>query len=195
MSEKVIIECTELPMDIIDGAEYIIYQQNPNNYTHSYFKYPCKFIPEIPRWFLKKYINERETILDPFAGSGTTLLESSICNVKSFGIEINNLSLLISKVKTYKLNEYDKQAIEKFISLFDENIEVKYPKIDNLNHWFDKEECKKLSVIKTNISRIEDERIKDFLNVCFISIIRKCSKADNVSPKPYVSKRIIKKKV
>ncbi|WP_157871834.1 hypothetical protein [Gloeothece verrucosa] len=37
---------------------------------------PAKSIPEISRWFLHKYGTRSFTILEPFAGSGTTILES-----------------------------------------------------------------------------------------------------------------------
>ena len=45
-----------LPSDIEKGKTYIINQSCPNNFTHSYFKYPCKFIPEIPRWAINTYL-------------------------------------------------------------------------------------------------------------------------------------------
>lgn len=40
---------------------------------HSLGFQPAKLIPEIPRWFLQKYGSLPFTILEPFAGSGTTL--------------------------------------------------------------------------------------------------------------------------
>lgn len=192
MLNKKIIECNELPIDIVNDAQYVILQQNPNEYSHSYFKYPCKFIPEIPRWFLKKYINKNDIILDPFSGSGTTVLESSIRGIKSVGIEISKLSQLLAKVKTYKLNQEEIIIINNFVDSLNKDIEIKYPEIENLNHWFDKDNINKLSIIRANIKEIKNNHVVDFLNVCFISIIRKCSKADNVSPKPYVSKKIKK---
>lgn len=192
MLKKKIIECEALPENIDNGSEYIILQQKPNSYTHGYFKYPCKFIPEIPRWFIKKYIQEGQNILDPFAGSGTTLLESSIHNIKSTGIEISALSALLIKVKTTKLDSDEIDFISGFCQSLNRKIQYCYPKIDNIFHWFDEDNLTKLAIIKANIEPIKSETIRNFLNICFISIIRKCSKADNVSPKPYVSSKIKK---
>ncbi len=192
MSNKKIIECSELPIDIENNSEYIILQQNPNNYTHSYFKYPCKFIPEIPRWFIKKYLKKGDTILDPFSGSGTTLLEASILGIKSRGVEISKLSQLLVKVKTHRLNQEELKLIEKFMDSLNKNIRIKYPKIDNLSHWFDEDNIEKLAILRANIKEINNSKVVDFLNVCFMAIIRKCSKADNVSPKPYISTKIKK---
>ena len=39
----------ELPVEIKDDTIYVINQPNPNSVTHNYFKYPCKFIPDIPK--------------------------------------------------------------------------------------------------------------------------------------------------
>ena len=49
------IKVLALPIDIQEDATYSIEQPNPNSYTHGFFKYPCKFIPEIPRWAIAKY--------------------------------------------------------------------------------------------------------------------------------------------
>ncbi len=42
MLNKKIIECNELPIDIVNDAQYVILQQNPNEYSHSYFKKPSR---------------------------------------------------------------------------------------------------------------------------------------------------------
>lgn len=192
MSTKKIIKCEELPTEIENGVEYIILQQKPNTYTHGYFKYPCKFIPEIPKWFVKKYVKKNEKILDPFAGSGTTLLEASINKVESVGIEISRLSELLIKVKTTLLADEEMHIVANFMKNIDTEIDLEYPKIDNIHHWFDEENLKRLSTIKQNINSISNINVKNFLDICFIAIVRKCSKADNLSPKPYVSTKIKK---
>jgi hypothetical protein len=51
-------------------------------------------------------------ILDPFLGSGTTLIEANLLNIPSVGIELSEFSFLIAKVKTQK---YDVELLEKEI--------------------------------------------------------------------------------
>ncbi len=47
--------------------------------NHGLHKYPAKFIPQIPRWALQFGPHrEREVVLDPFCGSGTTLVEGGL---------------------------------------------------------------------------------------------------------------------
>ncbi|WP_313120320.1 DNA methyltransferase [Proteiniclasticum ruminis] len=192
------ITVENLPIDIQDGKTYSIAQSNPNTFTHIYFKYPCRFIPEIPRWAIKKYLgNNKGVIFDPFAGSGTTLLEGIINKHDSYGTEIDSIAKLIIKVKTTALtndqiiymNTVFKDIIYK-VSTAD--IPVVLPEINNLDHWFSEENKTYLGKIKYLVDKVDDNDVRDFLNLCFVSIIKKVSYADDVSPKPYVSSKVIK---
>ncbi|HCQ6153203.1 TPA: hypothetical protein OL468_003639 [Clostridioides difficile] len=197
VNNHIIVE--SLPNDIEFGGSYIIAQANPNTYTHSFFKYPCRFIPEIPRWAIQKYLTgvEDACVFDPFAGSGTTLLESVINDYEAYGTEIDNIAKLIIKVKT---TPFTKDKLEEIANEFNRivtNIDTsqkpqELPGINNLDHWFTEDAIVKLSGIKKNIDRIDDKDIRDFFNICFVSIIKRVSNADDVSPKPYVSNKIKK---
>ena len=199
-SEKLdYIEVNSLPMEIEEGKTYVIQQSKPNTYTHSFFKYPCRFIPEIPRWGIKKYLanSTDKNVFDPFAGSGTTLLESIINGHNAFGTEIDNIARLIIKVKTTKLNEVELGEIEEkyeniVMNLTFEKSPKDLPDINNLEHWFTDDAIKKLSALKKQIKEISNENIRDFFNLVFVSIIKRVSNADDISPKPYVSTKIIK---
>ncbi len=197
-SEKRIIEVENLPMDIVDGATYSINQSNPNSYTHGMFKYPCKFIPEIPRWAISKYLNDKGKVFDPFAGSGTTVLESILYGNDAYSTEIDDIARLITRVKTCALDKEQIILLDDIfhdsISFFeDEKNAYKRPKINNLEHWFPEYTIAKLGRLKSYIDKIECEKTREFFYVCFISIIKKVSYADDTSPKPYVSNKIIKK--
>lgn len=193
------ISVANLPINIIDGATYIIAQQNPNTFSHMFFKYPCRFIPEIPRWGMRKYLNDNgdANVFDPFSGSGTTLLEGLIGNYHSFGTEIDEIARLLIKVKTTKLSQEELVYTEKYFNIIlqkinTENIEISKPHINNLEHWFSLEAIEILGKLLTLINEAENKKTRDFLKICFISIIKKVSFADDMSPKPYVSSKIKK---
>lgn len=203
IKEEKIIVVDNLPIDDIEsGKTYLINQPNPNSYTHGYFKYPCKFIPEIPRWAIMKYIGEQKNcnVFDPFSGSGTTLLEAIINGQQAFGTEIDNFAKLLIKVKTTPLtlkeinfvNDWLETLISRYQQTYSKYHNPFIPSINNLFHWFTEENVQKLGVIKSEINKLTNQNIIDFLNVCFASSIRKCSNADDVSPKPYVSNKIKK---
>lgn len=195
------IEVDELPLKTDDGTSFTIKQRNTNTYTHGFFKYPCKFIPEIPRWSITKYMPENGSLVfDPFSGSGTTLLEAKILGYDSVGTEIDPVAKKIIKVKTQDYSKKDLLDIDddykKIVTLILEekqNIPIFKPSINNLEHWFTKENLMILGKLKTMLDLVENKKSRSFLELVFLSIIKAVSQADDSSPKPYVSKKIIKK--
>lgn len=51
--------------------------------------YRGNFAPQIPRNVILKYSKERDTVLDPMVGGGTTLIETKLLNRKGIGFDIN----------------------------------------------------------------------------------------------------------
>src|SRR3989344_1696747 len=75
-------------------------------FTHGIHTYPAMMIPQIARRLIYLYGKNATTLLDPFMGSGTSLVEASLTsNIKeAYGFDLNPLAFLISKVKTTPLN-------------------------------------------------------------------------------------------
>ena len=120
-----------------------------NYYTHAFFKYPARFIPEIPNWFLRNFTKEKEVILDCFCGSGTSLVEAVLMNRVPLGIDFDPLSQLLTNTKTKHLKKNEIQFIkDTYKELIQPCMETSYPDIENLDHWFNKKN-KKNSSAKT----------------------------------------------
>lgn len=79
-------------------------------HVHRLHPYLGKFIPQLVEVFLKKFFKEGDTILDPFSGSGTTLIEANVLGMNSIGIELSPFNVLIQKVKTQR---YDIPEVER----------------------------------------------------------------------------------
>ncbi|MDI6788447.1 MAG: helix-turn-helix domain-containing protein, partial [Planctomycetota bacterium] len=69
-------------------------------YTHGFHNYPAMFIPQVARKLILAFSNEGDMVCDIFCGSGTTMVESSLLNRDSIGIELNPLAVLIARAKT-----------------------------------------------------------------------------------------------
>ena len=87
-------------------------------HVHRLHPYKGKFIPQLVEYFIddhtdkfKKevYFQKGDIILDPFAGSGTTLVQSSESGMHAIGIDISAFNTLISNCKVLRFNLVDVQ--------------------------------------------------------------------------------------
>ncbi|OQX65260.1 MAG: hypothetical protein B5M51_01195, partial [Anaerolinea sp. 4484_236] len=46
--------------------------------THGYYTYPAKFIPQVAAKIIRDYSDEGDIVVDPFLGSGTTVVEALV---------------------------------------------------------------------------------------------------------------------
>lgn len=193
-----------IPTDIEQNSILNIVTRDVNKHTHGFHKYPAKFIPHIPKWAITKYLNgnKDKNILDPFCGSGTTLVEGVLAGYNTIGIDIDPLSAMISKVKTTRLDEKELKNISEWLvkELTTKKKGIFKPDCETIEHWFTNDAITKLSIIRTLIDQIPErfgdnkkvKDIQDLLLICFSSIIRKVSNADDESQKTYVSHTKIK---
>ena len=159
--------------------------------THGIHRYPAKFIPQIPRFCIESYSEVGDDVLDPFMGSGTTLLESFILGRNSYGIDIHPLARLIAKVKTPPLNpETLSMMADRLLSDIRSetgNNDSWIPEIPNREHWFRPRVLSELATIKKHVWGLRQDDFKDFFKTCFSSIIRGVSNSDDDSLIPEVT--------
>lgn len=188
--------------------------------THGFHPYFASFNPQIPRKAMKWFTSEGDIVLDPFCGSGTTLVEAKLGNRNSIGIDVNPLACLITKVKTTAIR--DKKLLECFnlLNRIKMNINAVHgqltlsedetlflqpgiPEFRNRDYWFKPHVLEELGIIKAHILSLENEDLKDFCSVAFSSIVVKVSnqqhetryKRVDKSIKPYETYEIFKSKL
>ena len=91
------------------------------------------FIPQIPNQFLRRYTKKGDWVLDPFAGSGTTLIECKRLERNCIGIELNEDVVKLAK-KNIAKEKSGKKSIVKVIKGNSAEIDVKTElKKENIN--------------------------------------------------------------
>ena len=96
-------------------------ESETTKHVHILHSYKGKFIPQLVEYFLdqhtdnfknKSFFNAGDIILDPFCGSGTTLVQASELNLHSIGIDVSAFNAFISNVKVgkYDINDVKNTA-------------------------------------------------------------------------------------
>ncbi len=61
-------------------------------------------IPQVARRLINEFGKNAKILLDPYCGTGTSLVEANLFGINAIGIDINKLACLIAKVKTTRLD-------------------------------------------------------------------------------------------
>ena len=161
--------------------------KDTNYITHGFYTYPAKFIPQLASRLILKYSNEGEIVVDPFLGSGTTIIESIVNNRVGIGVDINNIAYLIAKVKSTPIeskllnDEYAKIIFDLGLRLnghFNDSLKLTeniIPKNERIDYWFKKEQKDILSVIFCRVIEIKNPDVREFFLVVFAQILKSTS--------------------
>ena len=78
-------------------------------HVHGLHPYLGKYIPQLVEIFLKRYFVRGQSVYDPFAGSGTTLVEANVFGAGAIGCDVSAFNCLLARVKTsrYALEELE----------------------------------------------------------------------------------------
>jgi DNA modification methylase len=90
---------------VADSTEFKNGKKNklhPNDSMfHDWYRFVLSFPPHLVRHYIRKFnIDESQVILDPFCGTGTTIIESKLNRIPAIGIEANPFAHFATAVKT-----------------------------------------------------------------------------------------------
>jgi DNA modification methylase len=75
-------------------------ERERTKHVHRLHPYLGKFIPQLVEWFLARHFRPGDTILDPFMGSGTTLVQANEMRMRALGVDISEFNCRIARAKT-----------------------------------------------------------------------------------------------
>src|SRR5687767_9894005 len=72
--------------------------------THGFHSYAARMHWATPARLIQELELAGKRVLDPFCGSGTTLIEAKVAGCEAFGVDLSPLAVRLSRVKTDTLN-------------------------------------------------------------------------------------------
>lgn len=180
----------------IEKKYKVIYPDNPNATYESILNYSTEKNNPFQRWyrykegfsiqFIEKIVEEYgnddiKTLLDPFAGSGTTILAANRMGLKGVGFEVNPFSFFLTSVKQ---KTYSEEEISEFEQIADTIIrelelgefnEYKLPALSISAKVFQDNAQKTMMSCKKKIKQLVDGNVKKLLFLGWLACIEELS--------------------
>ena len=171
---------------------------NKKGIIHGWYYYLQEFPNELILNKAKFYnIKEGDIILDPFAGSGTTLVTSKMLGINSIGVETNPLMCFVSRVKTdwdIDIEKFKRIALSilcdliiatKYLSnlKLESSLLEKIPPME-LKQWLKPKLQNQIAYIKQRLSEIKEKKIK---NLLLVALCKSMFESSNVALCPGTS--------
>jgi DNA methylase len=90
----------------LSWSERELPERERTKHVHRLHPYLGKFIPQLVETLLARYVPPGGRVLDPFAGSGTTLVQSLESGRDATGVDVAAFNCLLMRVKTARYNEF-----------------------------------------------------------------------------------------
>jgi len=88
----------------LNWREQDLRERERTKHVHRLHPYLGKYIPQLVEIFLRKYLSAGDVVLDPFSGSGTTLVQANELSVNSIGYDVSAFNVLLAQAKTASYN-------------------------------------------------------------------------------------------
>jgi len=147
---------------------------------HKISAYPATMVPDMQNELIKLIKSEDKSvqnILDPFHGSGVTIVEGMKNDLTPIGIDINPLANLITLVKLQGVSKNQiKLSNNRIIELLrKESFEFEIHGFYNIDKWYREDFIETFSKIRAAIQRERYKNIRQYYWVCLINILKKYS--------------------
>lgn len=176
-----VVQHDDLSVSLLKQIDWNFSQSAKGQTIHSIHPYPAKFIPEIPSAVIDTLKPSKQSlILDPFCGSGVSLIAAQQRGYQAIGVDLNPIACLLSQVKTQPVDVYAlAECADSVIRQAKVLASYQIPTIPNLNHWFNPSSQLGLTRLTTVIQTVADETLRNALLLSCSSIIVKVSNQDS----------------
>jgi site-specific DNA-methyltransferase (cytosine-N4-specific) len=164
-------------------------RQSTRYSAHGLHEYRGKFNPQVVRAIGNLFqLEESAWVLDPFCGSGTTILESAHIGWSCVGLDMNPLGILIANAKVTAftaaprtLSRQAEALSERLAALADsgdDDWHERLPEPDYLQKWFRVPVLKQMAALLREIEAVKPKELQDVFRVILSDLCRDISLQD-----------------
>lgn len=180
--------------------------------THGLHRYSSKFIPQIAAQAIELLTQPGEIVLDPMAGSGTTLVEAWRASRLATGFDLNPLAVVIARAKVQPISPQEiDDMVEQLLRVVDRlgNPSNRRPRTRKTMFdialsaaledrrrtdpwfvkWFQPHVLSDLLILDAAIGQVGDERARNLARVALSENLRRCSNAHSGFPNVMFDKK------
>jgi hypothetical protein len=153
-------------------------------HVHGFHSYPARMHPATAARMVRGLSGEGATVLDPFCGSGTVLVEGMIAGRKMIGTDLNPLAVRLASLKTSPRTATERDllvAMARGVATFANERRLRragatkrYPPEDVAT--FEPHVLLELDSLNAGIKDVGDARVKEALQLCLSAILVKVSR-------------------
>jgi len=111
---------SSIPVNAVEIAQADLNIKNRSR--TNLFSWNGQFSPQFVEALLEQYSDGESVVLDPFAGSGTTVYESARKGIAAYGVELNPSAYYMAKL--YELCQSDKNKREQIVSTVGKEVDA-----------------------------------------------------------------------
>lgn len=186
----------QLTLESEDHWDYRGNNKSERDYVHGFCTYPAMMVPKMQREILQVCLEQSENkhlkLLDPFAGSGTILVEGMLQGLDIVGIDINPLAVLLCKVKTTII---DPKVLKQHTNNIAHEInqlkvsQIEHHSFDGIEKWFTHQAITDLTILRNAIIKDGDINIRRFFWATFCEVIRIVSNSRDCTYKLHIKEK------
>ena len=157
-------------------------------------RYPAKMVSRLADKLVSRYATNARNILDPFCGSGAVLVAGSGSGIPTTGLDVNPVAALLSRVKLAGFSSQNATSLAEELVQVSRKLKRTFPVgWTAKNYWFTPTTLEKYERLRAASLDLGLDETNDGIAVllAFALSVRLCSRADQRSPKPFISKQAI----
>jgi len=153
--------------------------------SHGFHTYPGRMHLEIPRRILREMANADTRVLDPFCGSGTTLVETMLMGARGRGVDVLPMAVRIARIKCSHWTPTDLERLTEAAAMIADRsldlartrgkTETKRRPHPKEKEWFQPHVRYEIANLIGGIEQIQDSRLRDALEMVLSSMLVKVS--------------------